>query len=219
MIRLNHNKSGRVRTSSLRGRKKSWSSGKIRFFWQSVISMVLFGIFIGIFSWSGHYAHKAQAVIRQYVVADYGMTPVFNFLDSVMAWGNSLEQPVEPELPAAADLSMPADGQARPVADSLQGMWIETAAGAELRAVMSGVIVKKGQSAEDGLWCLLDSNTGWSFRYSHCGSLAVDVGDQVEQGEILGYAEKTGENEGRIFVQVFYEDQLIDPVSFFIGQS
>lgn len=195
-----------------------WSSRKIRVFWQSLISLVLLGAVIGIFSWSGQYAQRAQRVIREYVIQDYGMTPVFNVMESVVTWGDSLEQPIEPEMPAAASLSLPADGQ---VAEdsAVEGMWIETVAGAKIRAVMSGTITAQGHSAQEGIWCELDSQTGWRFLYSHCGALSVKEGDQVKQGDILGLVEDTAEKTGRTFIQVFYENQAVNPVSFFIGQS
>lgn len=104
--------------------------GKNRLMIQSAVSLVILMTIIAVFTWPGDSTAKAKAVIRDYLVEDYGMTPVFNFVDTVMAWGDALEwtegtpagQAGSGTLPRdvrppAADVTLPADGKVLPVAD------------------------------------------------------------------------------------------------------
>jgi biotin carboxyl carrier protein len=193
------------------------SHNKIRLFWQASISLLLLVMVISIFSFSGTFAVKAQNVIRSYVIDDYGMEPVFNFVESVVVWGDSFDQALPEGQPAAASISLPVDGQVADHQGVAEGIWIEAAAASPIRAAMAGIIKEQGETAEDGIWFVLDSGLGWSFRYSHCGKLATKVGDQVTQGQHLGIVEGASGTQSKIFVQVYKNDQLIDPTEFFIG--
>lgn len=110
-------------------------SAKRRLVIQSAISLVIFLTIIAVFTWPGAGMAKARAVIRNYLVEDYGMTPVFNFVDTVMAWGNSLDwnedmpngraslgSLPEGSRPPSSQVTLPADGRVLPAAgDEDQG--------------------------------------------------------------------------------------------------
>ncbi|MEL7622144.1 MAG: peptidoglycan DD-metalloendopeptidase family protein [Clostridiales bacterium] len=82
-----------------------------RWFWQATACVALLAMIITVFALPGERAARTQQVIKRYVVEDYGLTPVFSFMDAVMTWGDVTEKPESFELPAAAQVSLPTDGR------------------------------------------------------------------------------------------------------------
>jgi murein DD-endopeptidase MepM/ murein hydrolase activator NlpD len=245
-----------------------------RWVWQAAVSAALLVMIAALFHLPGEQAALAQRVIRRYVVADYGLTPVFRFMDTIMTWGDLAAAPESFELPPAALVSLPADGRIlasasspedQPAAQSgqrkaqrvaaplaageaaagdepagagaladagalagYQGAWIETEAGSGVRAAMAGRISETGQTDSGLAWFVLDSGLGWSFRYSHCRELRIAEGDQVSQGQLLGKAgdsltaaakgDGAPREAGRVYVQVYYQGQALEPAAFFLGE-
>lgn len=119
------------RSSSFQGLRTRAGQGGHgrRLLLQSAVSLAIFLTIVAVFTWPGEGTEKAKAVIREYLVEDYGMTPVFEMVDTVMAWGDALEWdgelpagqaalgslPLE-AVPPASQVTLPADGRVLPVA-------------------------------------------------------------------------------------------------------
>ena len=62
-----------------------------------------------------------------------------------------------------------------------------------------------------GIYIVLDHG-GWQTVYGHCSALAVEPGQQVEQGEVIGYVGATGDATGNLCHFELIEDgEPVDP--------
>ncbi len=85
--------------------------GRKRWVWQAAACVALLAMIVTVFALPGERAARTRQVIKRYVVEDYGLAPVFSFMDAVMTWGDATEKPESFELPAAAQVSLPTDGR------------------------------------------------------------------------------------------------------------
>ena len=77
------------------------------------------------------------------------------------------------------------------------GMDIAAAKGTNIRASMAGrVITVKKQSYGYGYHIILDHGNGVQTLYAHCSKLLVELGEYVEQGEIIAKVGSTGNSTG-----------------------
>lgn len=84
------------------------------------------------------------------------------------------------------------------------------AAGAEqIRSVLKGR-VESITPAEDGFEVVVNHGSGWQTVYSGLRSVAVKIGDIVEQNQMLAHAG----DDGRIFFALVYEDTPVNPMQF-----
>ena len=64
--------------------------------------------------------------------------------------------------------------------------------GTTIWAAKAGTVAYAGWSNGYGYNILIDHGDGTKTRYAHCSSLAVYTGQQVAQGEVIGYVGRTG---------------------------
>ena len=72
------------------------------------------------------------------------------------------------------------------------GTDIAAPAGTTIWAAKSGTVTYAGWSNGYGYNILIDHGDGTKTRYAHCSSLAVYSGQQVSQGQVIGYVGRTG---------------------------
>ena len=72
------------------------------------------------------------------------------------------------------------------------GTDIAAPAGTTIWAAKAGTVAYAGWSNGYGYNILIDHGDGTKTRYAHCSSLAVYTGQQVAQGEVIGYVGRTG---------------------------
>ena len=72
------------------------------------------------------------------------------------------------------------------------GTDIAADAGTTIWAAKSGTVTYAGWSNGYGYNILIDHGDGTKTRYAHCSSLAVYSGQQVSQGQVIGYVGRTG---------------------------
>lgn len=69
-----------------------------------------------------------------------------------------------------------------------------------------------------GLAVFIDHGDGYTTRYAHHGSLVVVQGQQVAQGQLLGYVDTTGNATGpHLHYEVRLQDTALDPAPFLDG--
>ena len=104
---------------------------------------------------------------------------------------------------------------------ALRALWqgrnavdIAADAGTEIYAAASGVVTA---ASDVSVWpygksVTIQHGDGVVTRYAHCSSLAVSVGQYVEQGQIIGYVGSTGNSEGNhLHFEVYYNNVRVDP--------
>lgn len=68
--------------------------------------------------------------------------------------------------------------------------------GTEVYASDGGTVVAAGWSSSYGYRVLIDHGGNIETLYAHCSSIAVDVGEQVYQGQVIAYSGNTGYSTG-----------------------
>lgn len=76
--------------------------------------------------------------------------------------------------------------------DSLRGVWFHTSPGAEVMSTAPGKISEINYQPHFGLYIWVDHPVGIRTFYAHLDRVAVGIGDQVEKGQVIGYAGHSG---------------------------
>ena len=88
--------------------------------------------------------------------------------------------------------------------------------GEPIIASAGGEIIRAGDTGNGyGYHVLIDHGNSISTLYGHCSSLAVKVGDMVEQGDVIGYIGSTGYSYGNhLHFEVRKNGQHTDPMAY-----
>jgi len=83
-------------------------------------------------------------------------------------------------------------------------------------AAADGVVKQAGYDREKGNTLLIEHANGIISAYSHCASFAVEVGDAVKQGDVIGKVGATGMATGPCLgFYVFADGVACDPLNYF----
>lgn len=96
------------------------------------------------------------------------------------------------------------------------GIDLEGVKGAEVKACLSGKVVRVQRSEEDGFRITLEHPGGLFSAYSHCGEVLVKPGQSVKQGQIIARLGEPGLSEVLEGFHLHFEirdqkDQALDP--------
>lgn len=92
-----------------------------------------------------------------------------------------------------------------------EGEPIVAAAAGEVMAVTWEVGLPANLNLGDALIIYIDHGNGWFTRYVHLEGLTVEVGDQVEMGDVIGYSGKTGTQGAHLHFELKYGSSLHSP--------
>ena len=84
-------------------------------------------------------------------------------------------------------------------------------------AIQSGTVTRAGWSGGgEGINVVIDPHNGYSSQYMHLASAIVDVGDEVEKGQLIGIMGCTGSCTGKhLHLTVRHNGSTIDPLSLY----
>ena len=136
-------------------------------------------------------------------IADVG----FNVVSHLVAVLLAVSQPVPPIAPVRGTVI---DGFRAPACQRCaghRGVTIATSAGAQVRAVTSGVIVFVGRVARV-LYVVEDIGRGARVTYGHLESSVVEVGSTVEAGQGIGVG------SDRLYLGVRVHGSYVNPLQF-----
>lgn len=92
--------------------------------------------------------------------------------------------------------------------------------GSEIVAAEDGVVLIAEYSDSYGNYVVLDHGGGYTTLYAHMCEIAVDVSQEITQGDILGYVGSTGWSTGpHLHFEVRVNGEKTDPASYFDGLS
>jgi len=95
------------------------------------------------------------------------------------------------------------------------GIDVAAPAGTPIRAAAPGVVVHAGRWGGYGNCVILDHGGGLATLYAHCSELAVAVGQEVSQGQIIGYVGSTGLATGpHLHFEVRRDGRPVDPSGY-----
>ena len=90
------------------------------------------------------------------------------------------------------------------------------AEGSDVRAAEAGTVTEAGFDAELGNYLVIDHGNGLVTKYTHCGELLAEPGDQVRRGDTIATLGATGMATGPCLGFYVYEDgEARDPETYF----
>ncbi len=122
----------------------------------------------------------------------------------------------EPALwPARGRISSGYGGRAIPYRSGTQfhrGVDIVGSHGSPIRATADGIVTFSGYRGAFGNLIIIDHPNEYETYYAHLSSFTVNAGDEVEQGQTIGYMGRTGRTTGtHLHYEVHYEGSTVNP--------
>ncbi len=95
------------------------------------------------------------------------------------------------------------------------GLDIGVGTGTPIHAAASGRVIVAGYSGGYGNLIVIDHGNGLATAYAHQSSLAASVGQQVSQGQVIGYVGSTGFSTGpHLHFEVRVNGAPVDPLGY-----
>ena len=92
--------------------------------------------------------------------------------------------------------------------------------GSPVKATAPGKVIGAGMQGGYGNMVEVDHGYGLTTRYAHLSSIAVDVGDRVEAGEVVGHIGSTGRSTGpHLHYETRIDGEATDPMRFLQAAS
>jgi murein DD-endopeptidase MepM/ murein hydrolase activator NlpD len=96
-----------------------------------------------------------------------------------------------------------------------EGIDIAAPAGTPIRAAAAGTVIYAGWLGGYGNLIVLDHGSGLSTAYAHQSALAAGQGQQVAQGQVIGYVGDTGHSFGpHLHFEVRVNGVPVDPLGY-----
>jgi murein DD-endopeptidase MepM/ murein hydrolase activator NlpD len=96
-----------------------------------------------------------------------------------------------------------------------EGIDLGAAEGTPIAAAAAGTVVYAGWLEGYGNLTVIDHGGGLATAYGHQSRIVVSAGEQVSQGEIIGYVGSTGHSTGpHLHFEVRVDGQPVDPLGY-----
>ncbi len=93
------------------------------------------------------------------------------------------------------------------------GIDLAAPSGTPVRASLSGTVSFSGWSGAYGYVIYLDHDPQVQTRYAHLSGFAVETGDRVQQGDVIGYVGSTGASTGpHLHFEIRLAGVAVDPL-------
>jgi len=93
-----------------------------------------------------------------------------------------------------------------------QGIDLSAPKGSPVRATAAGKVVVAERSGAYGRTVVIDHGNGIRTRYAHLKSIAVDRGERVKAGEVIGKVGKSGNASGyHLHYEIVVDGTPVDP--------
>ena len=126
-------------------------------------------------------------------------------------------------LPAAGRISARYGYRSDPFTDERTfhpALDISTGYGQPVRSTAAGEVTEAGRNGDFGKMIEIDHGFGRRTRYGHLSELAIAVGEDVERGQIIGYAGATGRATGsHVHYEVLVGSQRMNPLRLVIASG
>ena len=126
-------------------------------------------------------------------------------------------------LPAAGRISARYGYRSDPFTDERTfhpALDISTGYGQPVRSTAAGEVTEAGRNGNLGKMIEIDHGFGRRTRYGHLSEFAIAVGEDVERGQIIGYAGATGRATGsHVHYEVLVGSQRMNPLRLVIASG
>jgi len=87
--------------------------------------------------------------------------------------------------------------------------------GEKVVSTADGVVIEAKFDSKRGNYVIINHNEIFSTLYSHLKSISIQVGDELEKGQIIGYTGNTGFSTGpHLHYEVFKEGKNVNPAEY-----
>lgn len=101
-----------------------------------------------------------------------------------------------------------------------KGVDVRAAAGTRVDSVGAGTVAFAGWLKGYGNLVIIDHGSGYHSLYAHLSATAVEVGNEVEEGEGIGEVGDTGSLKGAyLYFEIRKQGQAIDPLPWLKGDA
>jgi murein DD-endopeptidase MepM/ murein hydrolase activator NlpD len=125
--------------------------------------------------------------------------------------------------PVAGSISSPYGKREDPITGNAgfhSGIDISASPGLAILATADGIVSHSGWTPHSGYVVVLEHGCGFSTIYAHNKKNAVNLGEKVKRGEIVGYVGSTGKSTGpHVHYEIWEKGKSVNPKRFLQGGS
>lgn len=98
-----------------------------------------------------------------------------------------------------------------------KGIDLAAPTGTPVYATADGIVSKAKWFSSYGLYISIDHSADMETRYAHLSKLAVEAGERVEKGDLIGYVGSTGRSTGpHLHYEVRIDGVAVDPMPYMV---
>lgn len=99
--------------------------------------------------------------------------------------------------------------------DLHRGIDIAVPEGTPIKAAQDGRVVSAGYRGDYGLCVVLEDGKGYQSKYANCAGIVVNVGQEVERGDVIATVGSTGSSTGaHLHLEVLHNGEYLNPYFF-----
>jgi murein DD-endopeptidase MepM/ murein hydrolase activator NlpD len=125
--------------------------------------------------------------------------------------------------PVAGSISSPYGKREDPITGNAgfhSGIDISASPGLAILATADGIVSHSGWTPHSGYVVVLEHGCGFSTIYAHNKKNAVNLGEKVKRGEIVGYVGSTGKSTGpHVHYEIWEKGKSVNPKKYLQGRS
>jgi murein DD-endopeptidase MepM/ murein hydrolase activator NlpD len=158
--------------------------------------------------------------IRQQIAMS---TQIIKTIDDFLRTERDIYMATPKGWPVEGRISSPFGRRISPIsgrAEFHRGMDIASPEGTPILASAEGIVSYSGWNSGGGNVVVIEHGHGFSTYYAHNSSNAVETGQLVKRGDIIGYVGSTGNTTGsHLHYEIWLEDRPVNPRKYISGRS
>ncbi|HHV98283.1 MAG TPA: M23 family metallopeptidase [Clostridiaceae bacterium] len=120
--------------------------------------------------------------------------------------------------PVEGTLSSPYGERMHPIKKTVEfhrGIDIEAAEGTKIRAALGGKVVETGEEPTYGKYVKIEHTDGITTVYAHCSKIIAEIGQKVNQGDIIAEVGDTGAATGsHLHFEIWKDGKSLNPSNY-----